>query len=258
MTKKQKEKIFSIIIFVIIALVYHFFIDNETETINNSKDNTREVVTLKKCVDGDTAVFNDPVGKTRFLFVDTPESTIEIEPFGKEASAYTCNALETASKIEIEYDGETKDKYDRTLGWIYVDGKLLQEQLALYGLVEDFYDYGDYKYEEKIVTAFNDGSLNHKGIYSDKSFQNVELIDYKIEAGESHITIKTKAKEECEVQFKLPSGSVSSAKGLGNKKADTNGLITWTWNINASTQKGTSITTIVCKNGGTRFAYILK
>ena len=48
-------------------------------------------VTLDKCVDGDTAWFildGDRI-KTRFLAIDTPESTTKKEPYGKEASDYT-------------------------------------------------------------------------------------------------------------------------------------------------------------------------
>ena len=41
--------------------------------------------TLNKCVDGDTAWFNvdGKIIKTRFLAIDTPESTKEIEEYGK-------------------------------------------------------------------------------------------------------------------------------------------------------------------------------
>ena len=72
--------------------------------INNV--NAREIVTLSKCVDGDTAWFylNEEEIKTRFLAIDTPESTNKIEEYGKEASNFTCDKLTSAKKIEIEYD----------------------------------------------------------------------------------------------------------------------------------------------------------
>ena len=73
--------------------------------------NAKEIVTLNKCVDGDTAWFNinGEKIKARFLAIDTPESTNKIEPYGKEASEFTCNLLKNAKKIEIEYD-ENSDK----------------------------------------------------------------------------------------------------------------------------------------------------
>lgn len=110
----------------------------------------REEVTLNKCVDGDTAWFNlnDEVIKTRFLAINTPESTNKTEEYGKEASEFTCELLEDSTKIEIEYDenSDKLDKYDRHLVWIFVDNELLQQKLVENGLAEIKYVYGDYKY----------------------------------------------------------------------------------------------------------------
>ena len=58
--------------------------------------------------------------------------------------------MTNAAKIELELnvDGDSKDKYGRLLAWVFVDGELLQEQIAREGLVEKFYDYGyDYTYK---------------------------------------------------------------------------------------------------------------
>lgn len=114
----------------------------------------KEEVTLAKCVDGDTANFNlnGEVIKARFLAIDTPESTKEKEPYGKEASNYTCETLTKAKKIEIEYDPDSNktDKYSRHLVWVFVDGELLQEKILAKGLAEVAYLYGDYKYTEDL------------------------------------------------------------------------------------------------------------
>ena len=132
----------------------------------------RQIVTLDKCVDGDTAWFkiSGERVKSRFLYIDTPESTKEIEPYGKEASDYTKTQLTNAAKIELELnvDGDSKDKYGRLLAWVFVDGELLQEQIAREGLVEKFYDYGyDYTYKNEIIEAANSAKSMRKGIYSE-------------------------------------------------------------------------------------------
>lgn len=66
-----------------------------------------EQVTLKTCIDGDTAHFypvsKTPVGgldyiKARFYGIDTPESTGKVQPYGRGASDYTKAALTTAGK----------------------------------------------------------------------------------------------------------------------------------------------------------------
>ncbi|MED3723412.1 thermonuclease family protein [Geobacillus stearothermophilus] len=122
---------------------------------------------LVGCVDGDTAKFrvNGHVYTTRFLFIDTPESTIEVEPYGKEASQFTCSRLQKGD-IVLETDGNTLfDKYQRLLAWVWVDGRLLQEEIAKAGLVEDFYDYGDYKYEDRVRAALNEAKRTGTGMY---------------------------------------------------------------------------------------------
>jgi micrococcal nuclease len=130
--------------------------------------NKKYTATLAKCTDGDTANFkiNGKIYKTRFLFIDTPESTTQVEPFGKEASNFTCAALKKAKKIILETDGkDVYDKYDRLLAWVWLDGKLHQENITKAGLVEGYYDYGTYKYEQKVRSAMSFAQKNKKGIY---------------------------------------------------------------------------------------------
>lgn len=130
--------------------------------------NKKYTATLVKCTDGDTANFkiNGKVYKTRFLFIDTPESTTQVEPLGKEASNFTCSALKKAKKITLETDGkDVYDKYDRLLAWVWLDGRLHQEDITKAGLVEGYYDYGTYKYEQKVRNAMTFAQKNKKGLY---------------------------------------------------------------------------------------------
>ena len=132
--------------------------------------NAKETVTLNKCVDGDTAWFNlnNEVIKTRFLAIDTPESTTEIEEYGKEASEFTCNKLTNAKKIEIEYDenSDKTDKYDRHLVWVFVDGELLQNLIIKEGLAEVAYLYDDYKYTSILEKSQIEAKENKVNIWS--------------------------------------------------------------------------------------------
>ena len=119
--------------------------------------NSQVDATLSKCTDGDTAHFLVD-GKditARFLAIDTPEYTKEKEPYGKEASALTCNTLQSANKITLEYDqgSDKTDKYGRHLVWVYVDGVLLQELLVSQGLAKVAYVYGNYAYTQRLQEA---------------------------------------------------------------------------------------------------------
>ena len=134
----------------------------------------REEVSLSKCVDGDTAKFiiNNKEETVRFLAVDTPETkhpTKGEEPYGKEASDYTCNRLKEGNKIELEYDdNSTKtDKYKRYLAWVFVDDNLLQAELVKNGLAEVAYLYGDYKYTDLLKDYEQTAIATKVGMHSD-------------------------------------------------------------------------------------------
>lgn len=131
-------------------------------------------VALEKCVDGDTAWFikGDEKIKVRFLAIDAPESFGKVEPYGKEARKWACDELSHARTIELEYDknSDKKDKYDRDLAWVFVDGELFQSKIVKKGYAKVAYIYGDYLYTEKL---YLDESLAKKGkinIWSD--YQN--------------------------------------------------------------------------------------
>lgn len=159
----KKNTIITVIVGVLVALVYegiHYLLPLE------SKGN----VQLAKCVDGDTARFyiDGKEEKVRFLAIDTPESVkvnTPIEPYGKEASDFTCSLLSEANDITLEFEEDKYDKYDRMLAWVFVDGKLLQEELLKEGYAQVKYVYDDYKYINRIKKAQVEAKRLHKGIW---------------------------------------------------------------------------------------------
>ncbi len=85
--------------------------------------------TVKTYVDGDTTHFNVPTSvvesgvlKARYLAINTPESTGQIEPWGKKASNHTKETLMAATSIMLE---SNDDKWnadstgDRFLVWVW-------------------------------------------------------------------------------------------------------------------------------------------
>lgn len=161
---------------VILIMILILFFSNVT-LVSAKKKSTRSnekiQVTLEKCVDGDTARFMYKKSniKARFLAIDTPESvhpTKKGEPFGKEASKYTCDMLSNAKKIVLEYDinSDKTDKYDRHLVWVFVDDVLLQEELVSNGYAKIKYVYGDYKYLDKLKKEEQIAKENRIGVWS--------------------------------------------------------------------------------------------
>ena len=139
-------------------------------------------VDFSRCIDGDTAEFILKKEKitTRFLAVDTPETkhpTKGNEPFGNEASEFTCNKLKTANNIFIEYDlGSNKlDNYGRHLVWVWADDYLLQDELIKQGLAEVAYLYGNYKYTGLLQDHEVEAKLAKKGKWADVTEVNYWL-----------------------------------------------------------------------------------
>ncbi len=136
----------------------------------------KKEVKLIKCVDGDTARFslNSKEIKARFLGIDTPESvhpTKSAQVYGKEASTYTCNKLEKAKKIYIEYDSKSAktDKYDRHLVWVFVDDVFLQEDLISKGYAKVAYLYGKYDHIDELKEVEEKAKSKKLRIWSDEA-----------------------------------------------------------------------------------------
>ena len=91
-------------------------------------------VTLVRPTDGDTARFRDIItGETfalRFLGIDTPESTMQKEPWGKAASKFCADKLQNAKTIVLEAEGPRTENYGRYLGWVWIDGVLFNLEVV--------------------------------------------------------------------------------------------------------------------------------
>jgi len=82
-----------------------------------------ETVKVIRIVDGDTVEveFEDgTTDKVRFIGVDTPESTSEVEIYGEEATEYTTAQLLDRT-VYLEYDADTRDNYSRLLAYVWLE-----------------------------------------------------------------------------------------------------------------------------------------
>lgn len=77
---------------------------------------------VTRVVDGDTVrvrLENGKEERVRLTGVDTPESTREVEPYGKEAAAYTEKWLKGRT-VYLELDVDERDKYGRLLAYVWL------------------------------------------------------------------------------------------------------------------------------------------
>jgi endonuclease YncB( thermonuclease family) len=109
-----------------------------------------------KVVDGDTVKidYEGKDTKVRLIGVDTPETVHPnkpVEPFGKEASAFTKNLL-LGESVYLRFDGNKTDKYGRMLAYLYraPDGLFVNLEIVRqgYGYAETQFRSNTWSYSE--------------------------------------------------------------------------------------------------------------
>lgn len=130
-------------------------------------------VTVDRCIDGDTTRFyvNGTSESTRYFNIDTRE-TYPVEaslPFGEAAKAFTCQMLTNAKVIHLQSDpGDgPRDVHQRLLGWVWVDGELLQYHLVRRGLAEVRYLFGADLYTSALRDAQRHAVAEKQGYWGD-------------------------------------------------------------------------------------------
>lgn len=122
---------------------------------------------VTKIVDGDTIYTSCDSTRIRFIGIDTPESTNEIECGGIEAANRT-KALLSGKSVYLEADrsqGDT-DKYGRPLRYVWLDGKNINYELIIEGFAEEYTYDVPYKYQTEFMSAERLAKQNNLGIWS--------------------------------------------------------------------------------------------
>ena len=96
-------------------------------------------VSIRRVVDGDTIVVNFPTGeqeRVRLIGVNTPETVHPKKPveyYGKEASDFTKKEL-TGKKVWLQMDVQVRDRYQRALGYIWLEAPQENESTIRRGM----------------------------------------------------------------------------------------------------------------------------
>ncbi|WLR50076.1 thermonuclease family protein [Bacillus tianshenii] len=146
--------------------------DETSSNINAEQDTKLEnEAKVTNVVDGDTIdiMLNGKEERVRLLLVDTPETkhpNKPVQPFGPEAFEFVKDTL-TGQTVQVEYDGPKRDKYDRLLAYIWVDGKNFNQMLLEEGLARLAYVYDPpYTHYETFMKAQNKAMNDQLGIWS--------------------------------------------------------------------------------------------
>ena len=144
----------------------------------------QEVATVLSVIDGDTLKinYNGQEESIRLIGIDTPESRVnkkakrdskrtgkDIELIisqGREATNYVKGLVKPGDTIQIEFDVQTRDKYGRLLGYVYLaDGKMLNEEIVHAGYTSLMTYPPNVKYQERLLKAYKLARENKSGLW---------------------------------------------------------------------------------------------
>jgi micrococcal nuclease len=118
-------------------------------------------VRVTKVFDGDT-VKTETGEKIRYIGINSPEKG---EPFSSDATELN-KQLVLGKSIGIEYDIQKKDRFGRTLAYVFSDNNLVNIVLVKKGLVVSETIQPNVKYQDKIVDGQKEARDNCLGIWA--------------------------------------------------------------------------------------------
>ncbi|MFH1782234.1 MAG: thermonuclease family protein [Candidatus Omnitrophota bacterium] len=124
-------------------------------------------------IDGDTVVLSDG-SKIRYIGINTPETRKRIgdtwlydpKPYSEEAKLFN-ESLVGGKKVNLEFDVEKKDKYGRTLAYLYVDGKMVNIEMIKNGFSIAYPYPPNDRYINDLLEAEGSARDNKLGIWGD-------------------------------------------------------------------------------------------
>jgi micrococcal nuclease len=143
------------------------------------------VAYVKRVIDGDTLLVslqNHKEERVRMILIDTPETKhprLGVEPFGPEASNYTKKKL-SGKKVQLETDVQQRDQYGRLLAYIWVNGRMFNEELINKGLARVAVFPPNTKYVNTFRDLQNNASKKKIGIWSIENYVNDRGYNTKI------------------------------------------------------------------------------
>ena len=134
-----------------------------------------EVYAVLAVVDGDTIDIKTATGKdrVRLIGIDTPETVDPDKPvqcFGPEASN-KLKSLISGKQIKLEADSsqDNRDKYNRLLRYVFLDGKSINLQMVSNGYAREYTYRTAYKYQAEFKQAETDAKAAELGLWADNA-----------------------------------------------------------------------------------------
>ena len=122
---------------------------------------------VERVVDGDT-INCESMGRIRLIGIDTPER--DQGTLGDKATATLTAMAPIGSELLIEFDVERADQYDRTLGYLWKDGELLNWRMVREGYALMVSYRPNVRYTEQLLIAQEAAREDAAGLWAIDGF----------------------------------------------------------------------------------------
>ena len=136
--KKRLERILAFLVSLVIVISLNYIDDNLFfERVIELEENQAQITRI---IDGDTIEVrtkDKEKEKVRLLLIDTPELSHfgkPEQPYALEAKQYAERILKIDSVVTLEIGNPDRDKYDRLLAYIWIDGQNFNQMIVKEGL----------------------------------------------------------------------------------------------------------------------------
>lgn len=145
---------------------------------------TKEEVLVTRVLDGDT-IETSKGERIRYLGINAPETG---QPFSSDA-ALANKTLVLGKKASLEFDVQSKDRYGRTLSYVFAGNTFVNLEMVRKGLAVSETLQPNVKYQDEILKAQKDARNNCLGIWKnlcsskdDVSASCIKILSIKADA----------------------------------------------------------------------------
>lgn len=125
---------------------------------------------VERVVDGDTVVvdIDGEERRVRLLNIDTPEKARDGQPaecFANEATEYLAGKLPAGTMVDLEYDVRSQDQYGRDLVGVWLDGVLINAEIARMGYAYEYDDPTNSRFIDDVREAIAEAKAENRALW---------------------------------------------------------------------------------------------
>ncbi len=122
---------------------------------------------VTRVVDGDT-VHCDGLGSVRLIGIDAPERSQP--PFYARSRDALLRLVPVGTRVALERDVEARDRNGRALGYLWLDGELVNWRLVQEGFAVTLTYPPNVQYADALAAAQRDAVRAKRGLWADDGF----------------------------------------------------------------------------------------